>query len=76
MPRPTIDDIPQDPSNRDILLEQRQHAHEWREWRSEVNGDLAFLKRMHWATVVVGPRIGAGVFAIAGTLIAIYAVMQ
>jgi len=76
MPRPTIDDIPQDPSNRDILLEQRQDRYEWREWRSEVNGDLGFLKRFRWAVTVASPRIGAGVFAIAGTLIAIYAVMQ
>ena len=49
----------------DVLFELRQFSWEWRKWRSEVNGDLAFLARLRdvvndtiRAVVIVTPILG------------------
>ena len=48
-PRPRIDDIPLDPTNRDILFEVRSLQWEYRRWRDERNGDFAFLRKLRTA---------------------------
>jgi len=41
-----LEDTPPAPSNRDILFEVRTGNYEYRCWRDEINGDLAFLRQL------------------------------
>ena len=48
-PRPQREDIPDQVDPSDILFELRLFSWEWRRWRAEINGDLAFLSRFRSA---------------------------
>lgn len=48
-PRPKREDVPDNVDPADILHEMRLFIWEWRYWRSEVNGDLGFLRRFRSA---------------------------
>ena len=64
-PRPKREDIPENADPADVLFELRMLSWEWRYWRSEVNGDLGFLRRFRGAvadavraTAVIIPVLG------------------
>ena len=59
-PRPRREDIPDTIDTGDVLFEVRLNRWEDRKWRSEVNGDLGFLRRFRGAVndTITGLVIG------------------
>ena len=69
-PRPKREDIPDDVDAADVLHELRLMSWEWRYWRSEVNGDIGFLRRFRSAlndgvrVLVITVPVGAFLLAV------------